>query len=160
MKEIILNKGMVAIVDDEDYDRINKYKWYVCKNKSGNVSAKRNYFYNGKNHGVYMHREIVNATDPNIPVDHINHNRLDNRKENLRICTQLQNAANKKIYTNNKTGYKGCTLNKITGKYLAGIRVNNKQIWLGTYETAKEAALIYNKAASFYFGEFALLNEI
>ena len=97
---------------------------------------------------------------PEDQVDHINHIRSDNRWRNLRECTRTQNMRNQRTYKNNKSGFKGVTRHEINRKWQAGIKLADKQTYLGTFETKIEAAKAYNKAAIENFGEFALLNEI
>lgn len=103
MKLIELTQGQKAIVDDDDYGRLSKSKWYAEK-KYNNFYARRGL------DDVLMHRIILKLTDSKLKVDHINHNGLDNRKENLRVCTQRQNMCNKKKEKDNKSGYKGGVL--------------------------------------------------
>ncbi len=95
-------------------------------------------------------------------VDHINGDRSDNRRSNLRIATYKQSAQNKSIQTNNKLGYKGVaivsTKHLKTPRYRAQIGVNGKQIYLGSFNSAIEAAKAYDTAALHYFGKFARLN--
>ena len=94
-------KNTYAIVDDEDYKTLSRYHWFIYIG---------GYTYNpdlGQ-----MHRFILNATNPDLVVDHINHDRLDNRRENLRICTQQQNQFNRSVRRDNKTGYKGVKTHK------------------------------------------------
>ena len=112
-----------------------------------------------------VHR-VVMGNPKGMDIDHINHNSLDNRKENLRICTRSQNCANKKVRRDSRSGYKGVCVRKGGKRFLAYIGDPNtpatqkRQIKLGTYGTAEEAALAYKKAALEMYGEFAFLNEI
>ena len=101
-----------------------------------------------------------------MDIDHIDGNSLNNRKENLRICTRSQNCSNKKVRRDSRSGYKGVYIKKGGKRFLAYIGDPNtpatrkRQIRLGLYDTAEEAALVYNKAALEMYGEFAVLNEI
>lgn len=109
-----------------------------------------------KSRNLYLHRYLLNPKVEEV-VDHINGNPLDNRKENLRLCTQMQNVWNSRIKSSNTTGFKGVGFRKNTNrikKYYAKIKVNKKVIYLGGYLTAKEASEAYKKAAKKYFGEF------
>src|SRR5579872_5430592 len=90
-----------ALVDDEDFERINKYKWSFSGQYAG-----RSKKINGKWRIIYMQKFIIN-TPKGYVIDHINHNKLDNRKENLRICTQQQNTWNSIVRSNNKSKEKG-----------------------------------------------------
>ena len=104
----------------------------------------------------YLHRVIMDAPS-GVEVDHINGNRLDNRRENLRLCTRSQNGKN----TSSSTGtskYKGVSLEKRRGKWRADIGVSGKNKFLGYFETEDEAAHIYDLAALEYFGEYVKPN--
>jgi hypothetical protein len=153
-KEIQLAQGEVALVDDEDFEWLNQYRWHI--NDSGyavrNVSKKI-----AKNKTVRMHREIMN-TPFDLETDHINGNRLDNRKTNLRICTSAQNKKNAKKRTDNTSGYKGVDWDKINGKWRAKILVNGKQITIGRFANIDDAAHAYDEVAEKQYGEFASLN--
>lgn len=92
--------------------------------------------------------------------DHINRNRLDNRRCNLRPVTLSQNNCNRGIPSNNTSGYKGVWFDKCRGKWRGDIRVSGKKISLGYHDDPKEAVKAYNEAALKYHGEFAVLNEI
>lgn len=156
MKEIRLskqgkNKGRyVALVDDEDYDYLMQWDWHVDIQKN-TVYAARNKKTEGKIVNTLMHREIVNVAN-DMEVDHLDHNGLNNQKNNLRICTHKQNMQNK-----NSSGYKGVRIKK--GKYISAvIKVDYVSIYIGRFRTIKAAAIAYDKAAIKYFGEFAKLN--
>lgn len=153
-KEISLTKGKVAMIDIEDFELVSQNKWHV----SDGYAARAERIDYGKYKVVKMHRIVMNCPQ-GLEVDHLNGDKLDNRKSNLRICTHQQNTQNRKIQTNSG-GYKGVYFykNKPNWKkrYLAHIKQKN----LGCYATALEAARVYNKAALEIFGEFARLNEI
>jgi hypothetical protein len=150
MKEIKLtNSGKAALVDDEDFDKINKYKWRESKGYA--VSG-------GSSNLWYMQYFIVPFSSITT-VDHVNRNGLDNRKENLRVVTRSQNLANKKAKSDS-IDYRGVYVDKRHGGVYALITVNRKTKNLGTYPSKEEAALAYNKAAKAAFGECAHQNEI
>lgn len=152
--QVPLTKGKVALVDKEDYEEVSKYNWY-CSTLG---YAVRNYKKRDGSRGKkFMHREILRAPkDKNI--DHVNHNTLDNRKDNLRFANKSKNGMNRQVNSNNTTGYKGVILRKDTKKYRAHITKNSKRYWLGQYETVEKAAKAYNKKAIELFGEYAKLN--
>lgn len=157
MKEILISKNQITMVDDEDYIYLNKYKWcfssqgYVVRNSSRKL---------GKQKTIRMHRLLLNVTDPKIMVDHIDGNPLNNQKSNLRNCTPSQNQANKKKTRKNSSGYKGVYWVKSRKSWVAHIEVNGRCIYAGCGKTAKDAAIKYNEAAKKYFGEFAKLNTL
>ncbi len=97
MREINLTRGEVALVSDEDYQYLNQFKWYARDNtKNKTFYARRGVRVNGKNGGIFMHRDILKVTDRKIQVDHINHDTLNNTRENLRLATPSQNRCNTK----------------------------------------------------------------
>jgi hypothetical protein len=147
-------------VDDEDYDKLSLHKWCVMvgvgKN-AGRTCAVRTPK-KGENRGkklIYMHREIL-AARPGQLVDHKNSDSLDNRKENLRLCSPLENMWHKRKH-GKRFPLKGITAKRFE-KYRSRIRVNGKNIELGSFATIEEAASAYDRAAINYFGEFAELN--
>lgn len=152
MKEIKLTRDKFALVDDEDYENLNQYKW---------TFHAQGYAYNqsilGNKICVLMHRLITNAQKGQF-VDHINHNKLDNRRENLRVCSQSQNGGNSIMSKNNTTGYKGVSFDKKSQNYHAYIMLNRKRINLGRFDNAKDAAIAYDIKAKEIWGEFALIN--
>ena len=153
MKEIPLTQGKVALVDDEYFEELSKYKWFYAQGY-----AKTNYFINGLRRSLPMHRYIL-KTPKGMETDHINLNKLDNRKINLRIATTKQNSQNKKPKKHSSI-YKGVFWEKETNKWRSLIQVNKKQISLGRFENELEAVKVYNENAIKYFGEFAYLNKI
>ena len=159
-KEIQLTQGKVALVDDEDFEYLNQWKWYVQKWNVG-YYAVRNVRNNKKYIGYQsMHRLLSNNNNKSLITDHVNGNTLDNRKSNLRICSFSDNNKNRKISKNNSTGYKGVVYDKRNKKFIAKIGLNKKQIYLGYYIDPIDAARAYNAAALKYHGEFAHLNKI
>lgn len=147
-KLIPLTQGRFAIVDEDMFEELNQFKWY-CDTGYAQRMEKRQH--------VRMSRVVMKAP-PESHVDHISMNRLDNRRCNLRLATRAQNGQNRKCLSNNRLGIKG--VRKWHHKFVARIRVNTIEIYLGLFPSAEEAALAYNVAAKEYFGEFALLNEV
>lgn len=160
MKEIKLSQGRVAYVDDEDYEYLSQWRWFAHRDGK-TFYAGRSAMVNGKRKQLWMHREIKN-TPLGMEVDHIDHNGLNNQKENLRNCTRFQNAKN--TTTHSETGYLGVSFYDFNRKkskpYRATIWVNGENIHLGTFATPISAAIAYNEAAIKYHGEFANLNLI
>lgn len=158
MIEIKLSKGKVAMVDDEDYERINKFKWFTYEKLYLKCSsyAMTNIRISGKRRHLQMHRFIMN-TPENLQVDHIDHNGLNNQKSNLRNCTRQQNNFNSR---SQKGNYKGVFIDKKNKKnpFRARIRHNTKEIYIGSFKTAKEAGFAYDNKAKELFKEFAHLN--
>lgn len=151
MKTIKLKNGEEALVDDEDYEELNKYRWF-CSN--GYVVRGRYSRETKKTSSVRIHRVIMNPPDY-MDVDHINHNKLDNRKENLRVCTASGNQMNRdKFLTRNTSGYKGVSWSKDHRKWDARIKKDGKNYWLGLFVDVKEAHKAYQQKAKELFGEF------
>jgi hypothetical protein len=153
MKYIKLNCGYRAIVDNEDFEKLKKYKWVI----SGGINKRYAVFWK-RGKSFIMHR-IISNTPKHLQTDHINNNGLDNRKLNLRMATFNQNQHNRTKQRNNTTGYKGVVFLKKYKKYIARIKYKGKSIYLGHYETARKAGLAYNKASLKYFGEYSHLNR-
>ena len=159
MKQIELTQNKVALVDDEDFDWLNQWKWCVRVKSTNLFYAGRNNWYDGKSHILTMHRQIMCPTQKQ-EVDHINGDGLDNRRTNLRICNHSQNQKNQACPKNNKCGYKGVHWNKSSKKWRAVIFVDGNRIHCGVYFCIKDAAKAYNEAAIKYHGKFARLNSV
>jgi HNH endonuclease/AP2 domain len=161
MKIIKLTQGQVALVDDEDYEKLSAFKWhaYFDPDIKSFYSKRNSLTVNGKRHSIIMHREIIHAV-AGESVDHINHDTLDNRRENLRICSNVQNFSNRKMRSDNTSGFKGVSWEKKSRKWKAQLRVNKKIIYSGYFNTAIEAAEVYDREAISVCGEFALTNEM
>lgn len=154
MKKIILTKGKVSLVDDEDYDKVMGYNWNAHPEKHRWYATGH---YNGKLRR--MHRVIMGVTDPEIIVDHIDGDGLNNQKSNLRLATNSQNISNQRPRENFTSKYKGVHWDKFTGKWRVQVQSKEKIIRVGRFDDEIDAALAYNNAAIELQGEFARLNE-
>lgn len=154
MKEIQLTQGRVALVDDDLYDELNKFKW--CADKEGKTFyAIRAIKIDGKKTTQRMHCVIMNAKG----VDHRDGNGCNNTRENLRVCTQSENLMNTRKRENTSSIYKGVYFHKLAGKWQARIAISGKRIELGLFELEADAARAYNARAIELFGEFCSLNK-
>ena len=162
MKQIPLTQGQFTLVDDADYGWLNHYKWYAHKDHSGNFYAiRQSSKKNGERFTIHMHRVILGLERGDIrETDHQNHNTLDNRRDNLRICNHAQSQRNKKSCSNTTSRFKGVCWNKREKKWVAQICINRKREHIGYFKDEKEAARAYNSVAKKYFGKFAYLNKI
>jgi len=157
-KEIILTQGKVAIVDDDDFEYLNKWKWHIYKQNRNNYYARTVIYLNKKRIPVLMHRLLIKC-DGYI-IDHISGDGLDNRKCNIRVCTPNENPINRRVNINNLSGYKGVSWFKPMQKWRAQIQYKKIVHHLGCFEKRIDAARAYNVAALKYHGEFANLNKI
>lgn len=151
MKEIQLTKGRVTKVDDEDYVMLTNLGLRWCVNDG--------YAFNGKL--GRLHRYLLGAPQ-GVMVDHRNGDKLDNRRDNLRLCTNSQNQANRQTVCG-KSKFKGVVWQlrrNGDGFWKAGITVGGEHLYLGCFLTDLEAARAYNEAAVSHFGEFAWVNDL
>ncbi len=156
MREILLTKGKVALVDDADYAELSRHKWFADESGRTFYALRMVRKSKGKQGKVRMHRVITGA-EIGQEVDHINMNGLDNRRENLRLCSPAENRYNRVKRPDNVSGYKGVAWQKDCQKWVAYIS-GEKQRYLGLFENALVAALAYDAAARIQYGEFARLN--
>lgn len=157
MKQIPLTRGKCAIVDDDDYERLMKHKWFAVLFKNGWYAARCLARNCGKQKTLLMHREIM-SPPTGMQCDHINHNALDNRKSNLRIVTASENQHNCRKRKDNTSGHKGVVYSKAGKKWYAQISVNGGHKYLGSFSDKIAAAHAYDRAARELFGEYACLN--
>jgi hypothetical protein len=155
MKLLPIHGGIFAEIDDEDFDRLSKFKWHLSKRKNGSFYVVRNQRFGLKTKVFYLHREIMYAST-GLLIDHRDRNVLNNKKSNLRFCTQSQNLMNRKRPQNCKEKYRG--IYKDGNKWGATIKFGGKCIKLGYFYSPEEAAKVRDEAAIKYHGEFAVLN--
>ena len=152
---IPLTQGQFAVVDPQDFDQLNEFKWHAKKHRNTSYAV-RSVSQNGINININMHRLILNAPVGSI-VDHKNRNGLDNRKENLRFATPAQNAANRaKVRGLGSSIYKG--VKRDGARWRADITHNCLHEHLGSFVNEIDAAKAYDEAAKKFHGEFAVLN--
>ena len=152
MREIRLNHG-VALVDDEDYERVMAAgKWFSYRN-GNTVYAFRNVTVNGRPTTQALHTFLTGYR----MTDHVNGDGLDNRRANLREATHSLNGANRRVGANSTTGFKGVWLTA-SGRYTAAIKSGGKRRHLGRFDTGEQAAAAYDAAARELFGDYAGLN--
>lgn len=148
MKKIALTgnrgKGLFVLIDDKDYEWISKLRWYLNENGYPRTTRRIN--------RKYMHQLIL----PNAKtIDHIDGDKLNNQRDNLRICTQTQNCYNQKLHKNNTSGYRGVTWDKRQNQWIAQIMVNRKAIYLGSFTDLRAAILARKWGEKLYFKEFS-----
>lgn len=158
MKEIPITRGYIPIVDDADYEFLMQWKWSAVGPEGGPVYAVRQIRVGRKTYlPVRMHRLVLGVPEGNWVVDHINHDTLDNRKQNLRLATHDQSAQNRRS-KRNKSGYRGVYKNFGSATYLAVIQCRGRRITLGNFRDPIEAAKAYDEAAKRLHGRFAVVN--
>ena len=153
MKKIPLTQGKFAIVNDEDYEWLNQWKWCAWHSKNLWYACRED-----KGKTVFMHRVILNLSPgSDLQADHINHDGLNNTRKNLRPCTHQQNTWNM-LPKGITSKYKGLCFEKDRQKWRAGLNINGRFKNFGRFDSEIEAAKIYDIGAKKHFGEFARLN--
>lgn len=153
MKKIPLSQGKYAIVDDEDFEYLNQWKWYynkgyACRNvNKGLINGTKKIIVEA------MHRRILGIQDSR-EIDHIDCDKLNNQRSNLRYCSSQENKWNRPRFKNNTSGYKGVFWHKRVNKFMAAICINYKLKHIGYFDTAEEAAIAYKKEAEKNHGDF------
>ena len=150
MKHITLTQGKFALVDDRDFDWLSHWKWYAQKHGNSFYTV-RNAWVGIKKTTIQMHRVILNASE-GTEVDHINHDTLDNRRENLRVCTRSQNNMNRGVYSNNELGVKGVSHNG--SGFCAVVYIGGKRVYYKTFRTLEEAQEAYDREAKKHHGDY------
>jgi len=154
MKEIPTTRGKFVLVDDDDYLVLSRQKW--CSDEYGYAKRRKDKY--GRE--SWMHRLIMNAP-AHLEVDHVDGNRLNNQKYNLRLCTHAQNSRNRRKNISHKSSaFKGVSWNPIGEKWCARITVSGRTIHLGYFVEEEDAAKAYIAAAREYHGEFVRESSI
>lgn len=148
MKKIKLTQGKFALVDDQDFESLNKFKWHFER------YARRTTNLLGKHTNWRMHWSVIGKPLKGLEVDHINGDKLDNRRENLRVVTSRQNQCNTGKYRNNTSGYKGVHWQKRSKRWETKIKIYGYTKYLGTFLTKEEAYKVYCEANKKYHGEY------
>jgi len=157
-KEIQLTQGQIAIVDDEDFDWLDQWKWKASKQRNNDwYAARRPRRGNRKKGHIFMHRLILNPSE-GMQTHHIDHNGLNNQRANLRIVTAAQNQYNQRPQKKKSSHFKGVHWASDRRKWRAQIMVNGRTYRLGQFLSECEAAKAYDNAALRYFGEYAYAN--
>lgn len=152
---LFLPDGTEFLIDDEDIPKIFNQSWHIFHSR-GKIYIRG---WDKKiRKKVFIHRVIMSVTDRKDQVDHINGDTLDNRKQNLRVCNNSQNTMNRNKPKSNTSGFKG--VSKSGNKWMANIRSNGIQNYLGTFLTKEDAAKAYNEAVTIFHGEFGVKNVI
>ena len=152
-REIPLSRGLVALVDDADYDAIMAVgKWFADPAPDTFYASRKSSRRDGKQRTIRMHTFITGWGY----VDHIDGNGLDNRRRNLRAATSSKNQMNRGMDSDNTSGFKG--VHRIRLRWAAQIGADGRKIFLGSFATPQEAARAYDAAAVLHHGEFARLN--
>jgi hypothetical protein len=147
---VTLTKGLYALIDAADIPLVSPYNWCAHEKPGGHYAVRNILSLSQKSH-IKMHRFLMGTVTPAI--DHVNGNRLDNRRANLRVATTAENLRNQKRHSNNTSGFKG--VSKKQGRWRVSIMADGKRHYFGTFDTPEEAHDVYIVASKKYHGEFA-----
>ncbi len=165
MKKIKLTRGYYAKIDNDDFEYLSKWQWRVMEHPLNSKGSVLRYAYRYENHyATYLHREILGLKKGDGKmVDHANGDGLDNRRNNLRVCTRSENARNRRkwVLKAKQSKYKGVSIipNPKSPKFGVAVMVDGKNKHFGCFESEIEAAKKYNEIASKFYGKFAKLNK-
>lgn len=157
-RSIPLTKGFVATVDAADFDMLSHWRWYADE-RHGSVYAVTKVASNGLRRKLRMHR-VLALPGPSEMVDHVNGDSLDNRRANLRVCSNAENQRNRSPYLGKSSTFKGVSWHEPSGKWKASIKVLGELCYLGVFDTERDAAAAYDAAAQVAFGDFARVNGV
>ncbi len=157
MKKISLSQGKNAIVDDEDFDYLNQWKWYAREDYQAFYASRNLRMGNGKRKTISIHNILMGKKRGKV-IDHINNNGLDNRKENLRFCTNRENTWNQRKKYGQSSRFKGVSWSSLKKLWIVQITLNGKVIKLAECKNERKAGKIYDTYATKMFGKFALIN--
>lgn len=156
----LTNSDLKAQIDDDLAESLSVYKWY--RSSYGYV-CRTEYLGRSRGRPVTLHSHVIPICQKGMHRDHINGDKLDNRRENLRVVTVRQNVINckpKKKFADIHSSFKGVSWHKRGRKWMAYIKVNRFRHYLGLFSDEREAAIAYNDAAVVHFGEYARLNPV
>ncbi len=160
VREIPVNQGYVVLVDDDDFDWLNQWKWNVQApdSRRRNLYARRHFYpgSGGRRKLVLMHRLLLRAP-VGLQIDHVDRNPLNNQRSNLRLATNRLNSANGCMKRANTSGFRGVS-QRPSGRWRAAISVDCRTEWIGLFDEPEQAAQAYDDAARAAHGPFAVLN--
>jgi hypothetical protein len=156
-RELELSQGLVALVDDADFDQVGQFKWSAHRTKYAIYACTRTPRGNGPRKTILLHRFLMKPPEGFV-VDHISGNGLDNTRANLRVVPMRDNCRNRRRDVNCVTAFKGVHFDKKYGKWIAAINVGNRRYYGKFRSTAEEAARDYDDLARTHFGEFGRYN--
>lgn len=160
MKTIPLTQGKVALVDDEDFEWLSKWKWRATITSPTGIDRWYALHTTIDKDTIYMHRAIMIRLgfSKTESFDHVDGNGLNNQRMNLRPCTQTQNVQNRRKRPGLSSKYKGVYWHRRDRKWMSRLRDNGKDLFLGYFKDEEEAGRAYDAVARRAFGEFARLN--